>query len=69
MQETLLRLEAGLCLYGHDLNATTTPVEANLSWAIPKSLKKKGGFNGDKVILNEIKNNPKRVRVGIAPRG
>jgi len=64
-----LRLEAGLCLYGHDLNAATTPVEANLSWAIPKSLRKNGGFNGDKIILNEIKNNPKRIRVGIAPEG
>jgi len=64
-----LRLEAGLCLYGHDLNPTTTPIEANLSWAIPKNLREDGGFNGDKIILHQIKNNPKRFRVGITPEG
>ena len=41
-----LRLEAGLCLYGHDLNEKINPVEANLKWAIAKKRKEDGGFNG-----------------------
>ena len=49
-----LRLEAGLCLYGHDLNEKINPVEANLKWAIAKKRKEYGGFNGwEKIILNK----------------
>jgi aminomethyltransferase len=64
-----LRLEAGLCLYGHDIDTKTTPVEGALSWAIPKTKKDKGGFLGDKIILDQIKNKPKKIRVGIKPEG
>jgi aminomethyltransferase len=64
-----LRLEAGLCLYGHDIDTTTTPIEGALSWAIPKIKKEKGGFLGDKIILDQIKNKPKKIRVGIKPEG
>ncbi len=64
-----LRLEAGLCLYGHDINSKTSPVEGALAWAIPKIKKEKGGFLGDKIILDQIKNKPKKIRVGIRPEG
>ncbi|CBX92901.1 hypothetical protein IAQ61_005748 [Plenodomus lingam] len=50
-----LRLEAGMCLYGHDLDDTTTPVEAGLSWIIGKDRREKGGFHGDSVILRQLK--------------
>ena len=45
-----LRLEAGLCLYGHDLNEDTSPIEAMLAWTISKRRKEKGGFIGYDVI-------------------
>lgn len=50
-----LRLEAGMCLYGHDLDDTTTPVEGALSWIIGKDRRTKGGFHGDSVILQQLK--------------
>ena len=50
-----LRLEAGMCLYGHDLDDSTTPVEAALSWIIGKDRRAKGGFHGDSVILQQLK--------------
>jgi aminomethyltransferase len=50
-----LRLEAGMCLYGHDLDDTTTPVEAGLSWIIPKSRRSTGGFHGAETILAQLK--------------
>lgn len=50
-----LRLEAGLCLYGHDMTDATTPVEASLSWIIAKSRRQKGGFNGAERILEQLK--------------
>ncbi|VAX08487.1 Aminomethyltransferase (glycine cleavage system T protein) [hydrothermal vent metagenome] len=65
-----LRLEAGLCLYGHDLTTDTTPVEASLLWAIGKRRREEGGFPGDHIILPQIKNkNYAKKRVGILPTG
>lgn len=64
-----LRLEAGLCLYGHDIDTTTSPVEANLSWVIGKRRREEGGFNGADRILAELKQGPSRLLVGIRPEG
>ncbi|KAH0555642.1 hypothetical protein GP486_006413 [Trichoglossum hirsutum] len=50
-----LRLEAGMCLYGHDLDDTTTPVEAGLSWTVGQDRRADGGFFGDQVILRQLK--------------
>lgn len=50
-----LRLEAGMCLYGHDLNDTVTPVEASLGWIIGSDRRMEGGFFGDEVILQQLK--------------
>jgi aminomethyltransferase len=49
-----LRLEAGMCLYGHDLDDYTTPVEAALSWVIGKDRRTNGGFHGDEIILRQL---------------
>jgi len=64
-----LRLEAGLCLYGHDIDEATSPVEAGLLWSIGKRRREEGGFPGEQRILDEIANGPKRRRVGILPEG
>ncbi|KAI7849510.1 glycine cleavage system T protein [Circinella umbellata] len=66
-----LRLEAGLCLYGNELDDTTTPVEAGLTWTIPKSRRETGGFLGDSIILNQIKDKKsiQRRRVGLIVQG
>ena len=64
-----LRLEAGFCLYGHDLDQNTSPVEANLSWAMQTRRRKEGGFLGAKRILGEIVSGSKRKRIGIIPEG
>jgi aminomethyltransferase len=68
-----LRLEAGLCLYGHDMDAATTPVEASLSWSIQKLRRKDGaragGFPGDDVLLHVLGKAPLRRRVGLRPDG
>jgi len=64
-----LRLEAGLCLYGHDLDETTSPIEAGLNWTISKRRREEGGFPGSERILREIAEGPSRKRVGIAPEG
>ncbi len=64
-----LRLEAGLCLYGNDIDPTTPPVEAGLSWAIPKSRREQGGFPGAARILKQLADGPSRKRVGIRPEG
>lgn len=64
-----LRLEAGLCLYGHDIDETTTPVEAALTWSIGKRRREEGGFPGAEIILDQIKNGAPRKRVGILPEG
>ncbi|VAH36765.1 unnamed protein product [Triticum turgidum subsp. durum] len=64
-----LRLEAGLCLYGNDMEQHITPVEAGLSWAIGKRRKAEGGFLGAEVILKQLKEGPKIRRVGIFSQG
>ncbi len=68
-----LRLEAGLCLYGHDMTAEITPVQAGLAWAIQKSRRKggarAGGFPGAVQILAELDTGPARIRVGLRPDG
>jgi aminomethyltransferase len=64
-----LRLEAGLCLYGHDLNEATTPIEANLKWAISKRRRKEGGFVGYNKIRSDMNGKLTRLRVGVKPEG
>jgi aminomethyltransferase len=64
-----LRLEAGLCLYGHDIDTTTTPVEAALTWSIGKRRRLEGGFAGAAVIQKQLAEGPARKRVGILPEG
>lgn len=64
-----LRLEAGLCLYGHDLDEQITPVEANLVWAIGKRRRSEGGFIGAEKIQQQLANGAPRKRVGIQPEG
>tara|TARA_R110001606_G_scaffold214166_2_gene362007 strand:+ start:655 stop:1755 length:1101 start_codon:yes stop_codon:yes gene_type:complete len=63
-----LRLEAGLCLYGHDIDTNTTPVEASISWAIQKVRRldgeRAGGFPGADIILSQFLNKPTKKRVG-----
>ncbi len=65
-----LRLEAGLCLYGHDIDTTTSPIEAGLIWIIPKHRRTaQAGFPGAARVASEIADGPKRRRVGIRPEG
>ena len=68
-----LRLEAGLCLYGNDIDAETTPVAAALTWAIQKARRKggdrEGGFPGAEIILELLENGAPRRRVGLRPEG
>jgi aminomethyltransferase len=68
-----LRLEAGLCLYGHDIDTTTTPVEGALEWSIQKSRRhggaRAGGFPGADKILSQLANGAPRRRVGLRPEG
>lgn len=68
-----LRLEAGLCLYGHDIDEQTSPVEANLTWAIQKVRRnggaRAGGFPGADRILTELESGVTRTRCGILPDG
>jgi aminomethyltransferase len=68
-----LRLEAGLCLYGHDIDTTTTPVEAALTWAIQKARRRggerEGGFPGAEVILDQFEQGVSRLRVGLQATG
>ena len=61
-----LRLEAGLCLYGNDLDTKTSPIEANLKWAIPKN-RINSEYPGSDVLKKQIENGVKRLRVGIKP--
>ncbi|MEO9458896.1 MAG: glycine cleavage system aminomethyltransferase GcvT [Lentilitoribacter sp.] len=68
-----LRLEGGLCLYGNDIDETTTPVEAALTWAIQKARRaggaREGGFPGADEILAQFENGADRKRVGFLPEG
>jgi aminomethyltransferase len=68
-----LRLEAGLCLYGFDLDATTSPVEAGLEWSIQKARRaggnRAGNFPGAQKILHQLANGAPRRRVGLRPEG
>jgi aminomethyltransferase len=64
-----LRLEAGLCLYGHDIDLTTSPIEADLLWSIQKRRRAEGGFPGASRVQAEIASGPRRRRVGIRPEG
>jgi aminomethyltransferase len=68
-----LRLEAGLCLYGHDIDTTTTPVEGGLNWSIQKSRRtggaRAGGFPGSDKILAQLDGGAPRKRVGLQPEG
>ncbi|URE10953.1 The glycine cleavage system catalyzes the degradation of glycine (By similarity) [Musa troglodytarum] len=64
-----LRLEAGLCLYGNDMDQHTTPVEAGLTWAIGKRRRAEGGFLGAEVILKQLEEGPPIRRVGFFSTG
>ncbi|KAI1892919.1 hypothetical protein AGOR_G00138470 [Albula goreensis] len=64
-----LRLEAGLCLYGNDIDETTTPVEATLVWTIGKRRRQTKDFPGAEIIVPQIKAKTKRKRVGIVSTG
>ncbi|MEO8243734.1 MAG: glycine cleavage system aminomethyltransferase GcvT [bacterium] len=68
-----LRLEAGLCLYGHDIDTTTSPVEAGLTWALQKARRaggeRAGGYPGAERVLHELAQGPDRLRVGLRPDG
>ncbi len=68
-----LRLEAGLCLYGHDITTQTTPIEGNLLWAVSKARRRggerAGGFPGEQVILSQIPKQVSKLLVGLCPQG
>jgi len=64
-----LRLEAGLCLYGHDLDETTTPVEAGLAWTIGRQRREAADFPGADGILAQLRDGPARRRVGLLGEG
>lgn len=68
-----LRLEAGLCLYGHDIDTTTTPVEGALEWSVQKSRRnggaRAGGFPGAEIILTQFEHGAARRRVGLKAEG
>jgi aminomethyltransferase len=64
-----LRLEAGLCLYGHDIDESTDPVEADLVWSIGKRRKEQKDFPAAEAIMRQVTNGTRRKRVGIRPEG
>lgn len=64
-----LRLEAGLCLYGHDIDTATTPVEAGLVWAIGPRRRAEGGYPGSAIVAAQLRDGAPRRRVGLRPDG
>src|SRR5262249_48416248 len=64
-----LRLEAGPCPYGPDIDTTTSPIEAGLQWSIQKRRRSEGGFLGSTRVQSELHDGPARMRVGIKPEG
>lgn len=64
-----LRLEAGLCLYGHDIDETTSPIEADLGWAVAKRRRETADFKGSSRVVEELNTGPKRIRVGLKLNG
>ncbi|XP_033123469.1 aminomethyltransferase, mitochondrial-like [Anneissia japonica] len=64
-----LRLEAGLCLYGNDIDKKTSPVEATLAWTIGKRRRQEANFPGAEIILKQLKEKPSRKRVGVISNG
>lgn len=64
-----LRLEAGLCLHGHDIDPSTTPIEADLAWTISKRRRTEGGFPGAAVVQRQLAEGVARKRVGLKPEG
>jgi aminomethyltransferase len=64
-----LRLEAGLCLYGHDLNESISPIEATLAWTISKRRREEGGFLGYEKVKDHLVNGVTKKRVGFEVQG
>ena len=64
-----LRLEAGLCLYGHDIDTSTTPAEADLMWSVPKRRREAADFPGAAQVVAQLGNGVEKRRVGIVPHG
>jgi aminomethyltransferase len=64
-----LRLEAGMCLYGHDIDTTKSPISASLAWTVSKARRDRADFPGAQRILGELKNGVASKRVGIRPAG
>lgn len=64
-----LRLEAGLCLYGNDIDENTTPIEGTLAWTIAKRRRQEANFPGADHILKQLKDKPKKKRVGFISKG
>ncbi|XP_038060658.1 aminomethyltransferase, mitochondrial-like [Patiria miniata] len=64
-----LRLESGMCLYGNDIDETTTPIEATLAWTIAKRRRKQRDFPAADFILKQLKDKPERKRVGLTSKG
>ncbi|MFN3077659.1 MAG: glycine cleavage system aminomethyltransferase GcvT, partial [Alphaproteobacteria bacterium] len=64
-----LRLEAGLCLHGSDITDATTPVEADLSWVVPRRRRETGGFPGAEIVRAQLTGGTERVRIGLAIEG
>ncbi len=63
-----LRLEAGLCLHGNDIMSDMTPIDAALTWAVPKNVREKAQFYGAKAFLEALQKGPSRCRVGLKPQ-
>ncbi len=64
-----LRLEAGFCLYGHDINENISPIEGALAWTISKRRKEEGGYLGSEIVKQHIKEGVAKKRVGFVVEG